>query len=366
MRTEATQPFFEKQETLLILNRAIRALAAVPPDSTVPAGLAELLSQALNFMASNPAKFDQYAALNVRWIGTSFLNEISRVAEPGDANRPIQISLAFALAYRFLCEFEFTQPGDPSHELSRVLMFPRENLNQFASEAQRQLVYASYTMPVNIAKHLLGDPAIAEFRNFSASVERSRKLQAEWDESLNKRQALLQALSANLAKATSEYNFVGLVKGFQNLRASKADESWWSFGGLLLAGVSMLIPPLTYLGYVLWNIDVIEQKKTTLVFALPTVLAIEVVLFYFFRVLLIQFKSVKAQLLQLDLRIALCQFIESYADYIANLRDKDPGALSKFESIVFSGLVADEGEIPSTFDGLEQLATLIKQLKSPD
>ncbi|MDI2145510.1 hypothetical protein KBJ94_26055 [Pseudomonas sp. ITA] len=84
---------------------------------------------------------------------------------------------------------------------------------------------------------------------------------------------------------------------------------------------------------------------------------------YFFRVVLAQFRSVKAQVLQLDLRIALCQFVQSYAEYSKKIRKDDPGALSKFEAIVFSSLVSESEGIPSTFDGAEQLANLIKSIR---
>ena len=52
--------------------------------------------------------------------------------------------------------------------------------------------------------------------------------------------------------------------------------------------------------------------RVSLVYLLPPAVDFELIAIYFFRVVLMHFRSVKAQLLQLDLRIALCQFIENY------------------------------------------------------
>ncbi|MDO9221069.1 MAG: hypothetical protein Q7T90_08585, partial [Thiobacillus sp.] len=109
--------------------------------------------------------------------------------------------------------------------------------------------------------------------------------------------------------------------------------------------------------------DVIEKHKTTLLYTLPALITLEVILVYFFRVVLAHFRSLKAQLLQLDLRTALCQFIQSYADYAGKIKKQDASALEKFESLVFSGLLSNEESLPSTFDGTEQLTKLVKSLR---
>ena len=117
------------------------------------------------------------------------------------------------------------------------------------------------------------------------------------------------------------------------------------------------------IAFVVQNIDVVEARKGILIYTLPTVIALEVILLYFFRVVLSQFRSVKGQLLQLDLRVALCQFIQSYAEYSASIKAQDGNALAKFEALIFSGLVTDESGIPSTFDGAEQIANLIRSVR---
>lgn len=88
---------------------------------------------------------------------------------------------------------------------------------------------------------------------------------------------------------------------------------------------------------------------------MATAFFMQFVVLYYFRVALSEYKSVKAQLLQIDLRRGLCMFIRGYADFSAGMKGKDAAGLDKFESLIFSGLVANEDRIPSTFDGMDGL-----------
>ena len=81
------------------------------------------------------------------------------------------------------------------------------------------------------------------------------------------------------------------------------------------------------------------------------------------RVILHNYKRVKTELLQLELRKTFCQFIQSYADYAKEVKKDDSEALSKFENIIFSVIVADNSSLPTTYDGLEQLTKLFSQIK---
>jgi hypothetical protein len=112
------------------------------------------------------------------------------------------------------------------------------------------------------------------------------------------------------------------------------------------------------------HIGILDGYKNELLFSLPPLITIEVLLIYFFRVVLVHFQSIKTQLLQLELRKSLCQFIESDSTFSADIKARDPSALEKFENLVFSGLISSEENLPSTFDGIEQLAKLFKGIKS--
>ncbi len=68
--------------------------------------------------------------------------------------------------------------------------------------------------------------------------------------------------------------------------------------------------------------------------------------------------------MQINLRKTLCRFIQNYTDYVQDVTDKESSSLAKFENIVFSGIVSDDGSLPSTYDGLDQIGKFIKSMKT--
>ncbi|MDP4073746.1 hypothetical protein [Acidovorax sp. A1169] len=362
MPSPSQMPFFAAPENLEALrhySRILRGIASASESNQI----AKSLLQIVELMIANADRFDEYSASNIEWIGSSFMSQVRDFPELSEEKRLELIVPTFTMAFRFLCELEFTQPSEPSFDVRRVGIFVDENLELFDARDRQQITFARYSMPIQVAKKLLNDPSIAEFRRFSQTVEAAKKLKADWDVELNDRQAHVNALKDGLKGVTSSYNFVGLVDGFRQLAAVKIIERRVAFCSLIVLAFLMITPPFVQIFYVLDHIDVVDSKKGVLLYILPTVVAIEVILIYFFRVVLGQFRSVKAQVLQLDLRIALCQFVQSYAEYSAKVKKDDPNALAKFEALVFSSLVPDSEGIPSTFDGAEQLTKLIQSIR---
>ena len=93
-------------------------------------------------------------------------------------------------------------------------------------------------------------------------------------------------------------------------------------------------------------------------------LGLEFILLYLFRVVLKHYNSIQTQIMQIELRQSLCQFIQSYADYAKEIKEKDGTSLDKFENLIFSSIVSTSEQVPSTFDGLEHITNLIKSAKS--
>ena len=125
-------------------------------------------------------------------------------------------------------------------------------------------------------------------------------------------------------------------------------------------GIVMILPLIAAFGIAVFG----DYDGAKHLFILLPLISMEVILIYFFRVILINHKSVKAQLMQLELRQALCQFIQSYAEYSSKIKEQDSAALEKFENLIFSGILANSEKLPSTFDGIEQLGGFIKSMKS--
>ncbi|MDC5654669.1 hypothetical protein OFM86_16875, partial [Acinetobacter baumannii] len=88
-----------------------------------------------------------------------------------------------------------------------------------------------------------------------------------------------------------------------------------------------------------------------------------IIIFYFVRVSLQHVRSIQSQMMQLELRMALCQFIYNYAEDSETLHRKNKEGFEKFENIIFSSIVSSDDKIPSTFDGVEQIAKIIEAIK---
>ena len=94
-------------------------------------------------------------------------------------------------------------------------------------------------------------------------------------------------------------------------------------------------------------------------------LGVEVVVLYFFRIALKSYLLARSQETNLQLRLALCSFIEGYLDFSAKAssRKADVG-LQSFEALIFGNLPYDDPSLPATLDGIEQIAKILQSVKS--
>ena len=83
---------------------------------------------------------------------------------------------------------------------------------------------------------------------------------------------------------------------------------------------------------------------------------------YFFRLSYLEAKALRTQLMQIELRLSLCSFIDGYVEY----RKKNDIAIDKvldaFDSLIFSPIQTNENNIPAMFDGLEAIAGVAEKV----
>jgi hypothetical protein len=363
MNTTAAS-FFSKEENQAILRRFAVALESVQTIEPPAPNVLVSLKQFFKILIANTNVFDQHCATNIEWIGQRFIGQLTEFSETKLENQSDLLISIFTSAYRFLCELDFSQPDDLSFELRAIRNFVEENLERFVGTERQQLVYANYVMPANITKKLIHSPALAEFKAFAETAKAASDLKQEWEKEINAKSEEIEALRNGLSRITTTYNFVGLVNGFENLASAKKSERLRSFLSLLALGALMVAPVAVQLWFTASHIDTIDTHRNTLVYSLPPLIALEVILLYLFRVVLLHFRGVTTQLLQINLRISLCQFIQSYSEYSTKIKKEDAGALEKFESLIFSGITSDSEALPSTFDGVEQIAKLVNSIRS--
>ncbi|WP_162995768.1 hypothetical protein [Janthinobacterium agaricidamnosum] len=66
------------------------------------------------------------------------------------------------------------------------------------------------------------------------------------------------------------------------------------------------------------------------------------------------------QLSQLELRKALCEFVQDYAKYASEIKEKNADTLARFETVIFSNIVMSDEKMPSVFEGIDQLSNLMR------
>ncbi len=208
----------------------------------------------------------------------------------------------------------------------------------------------------------LGNKSFQAFLNYEENIkkieqhsivlkETSDNIQKSADEKLEK----VEQLSDTLKNLKQGFNFVALSDGFSRMLNEKKSSKKWILRLLfLIAVIISAIPVYKFLSD--GGINLTWQQ-------IAISAGLELVLIYFFRVVLFHYRTVQTQIMQLDLRLSLCQFIQSYAEYAKEIKTNDKDALDKFENLIFSSILSSDEKIPSTFDGLEQLNSLIKQFK---
>lgn len=278
-------------------------------------------------------------------------------------------SLSLNLFYIYLSELQFRIGG-----LHQSIGFEVNSLSQFISEYfkdhpiyAKYLKFADRDIPFKILQEILNTSGL---KNLNTTIEKFNAIEKtlrNWDKSLSDKEAEVTRLEKSLESYKDAFNFVGIFEGFNKLHVKKENELWWSRIGLALIGCVIF----GTFAYELHSIKSIIQISK--VIDIPTLLAITIpftllifLLLYFFKIILQTMRSVQSQLLQLDLRMTLCRFIQSYAEYAAELKAKHPEGFEKFESVIFSPLVSSDDKIPNTFDGLDQLSSVVNIVKGKD
>ncbi|KAA5976579.1 hypothetical protein [Pantoea sp. M_8] len=252
-------------------------------------------------------------------------------------------------------------PSELGHPFGSIKSFAVHHLDDFTDSAKAQIEYALREMPINILKDILHSAEFKALRELPSITEHAENLKEKWDAELEERIVKTNSLKETLKEYEQAFNFAGLFKGFFDLGDSKKQEARSAKALLVALAIMVPMPIIFETVYFVFN-DVTFTSAWDLIKILPAA-SMSLLLIYFFRISLRNYNSLKAQLLQVELRKTLCQFIQSYVDYSKEIKSKEHNPLDKFEDIIFSNIMTAEEKIPSTFDGVDQLANMIKAVK---
>jgi len=311
----------------------------------------EICLPMLKKILASPKGFDVSARLCVEWFG-QYLEEIilNKKTDKESVNELCRYLSRIARESTFRTPY---MAKSPEKELMEYYDYGKD----FKDSGDREncdFIWA--ILPRYVVKEYLEDVAKRE--------EVFNESKAHWAAEVKGYKDTIGSYIEVLKEQRGRFNFVYLSKAFHEMHGEKKKELRFAFLSMIVLGL-VVVFPLVY-QFVFGSVISIGAAGLVMTEAgkLISLVGLEIALLYFFRIALKNYYSVKAQLLQLELRLSLCGFIESYADFAKTRKSKDVDPLAKFESIIFAGITPDESNVPSTFDGVEQLLKIAKEFKA--
>lgn len=353
------EEFFSRNDVQHSLKKYLELLKTLHiQDNEIFNSKREYLKDIISSFIHAPDIWDEKSQMNINFISERFLMEINNEVMDEDS-----LSLTYSSCLRFALERGTNTLGRMPREIARFQNYAIYNINYFCGEAKEQIEYALREMPFSLIHHLIHSRRFKDYENFPSLVDRAEKVTAEWDEELRQKIDNVDNLKTTLDKHEGAYNFVGLYAGFSKLGRIKKEEYKWAKIAMFTLGCILPIPLFAELIYLLIASPETIASYSYLIKTVP-IISLTLIFIYYFRIALNNYNSIRAQIVQIELRKSLCRFIQSYAEYIKDIKSGgNENLLAKFEEIIFSNIMTSEEKVPSTFDGLEQLAGLIGAVK---
>ena len=311
-----------------------------------------------NQMVNKPENWQKYSSYSIEWHGNAFIDKLSE----SDLNRA-SLDMVCADAFKFLYEYYLSTRDDFGPDANRAFEFIKNQASKFTEEAKELIASILQELPILLFKELANSDAINSIREFNLTAGQATKLKEEWNAEIEEKTNQVNEIRKSLEQYETAFNFVGLYDGFSDIYKEKIEERDSLARWLKILGCLILLPLAIQLIVLALNADDISKIKDTLLVSLVPSISFAAIVIYYFRVILFNYKSVKSQLLQIELRKTLCRFIQDYSQYSSKIKKEDSGSLEKFENIIFSNIVSDDDKLPSTYDGIEQLTKLFKSAK---
>lgn len=288
---------------------------------------------------------------------------------------------------RILFEYSFWASDDFGRPmfLRPTILERLDRLNP-PSEIPVSFIWIERSMPAALTKDLLLSEQFSALRMIAGSVglfeeQITREIKRgisdvnkEADMLKKDIEGLIKSASASvqsleeyddkLKQYKSEYNFVLLSKAFSNLLKTKKSEYVTNHRSVIIFSSWLIATPLLALLNHIYNFFPVEFNLNALFYFLP-ILSLELLFFYFMRLYYIEGKAIKAQMLQIEQRLSLCEFIHDYVE-TKNNSGAEKESWSLFEKLIFSPIQVTSENIPSLLDGASSIAELAGKVLSKD
>ena len=315
-----------------------------------------------------PKHLDDRTPFSRKHVGTYLLDKEMIVSDP---------KLHLSILLRFMWEYSLSLnapffPLDKPHldgdNLGRLDKVDQTVWGDVSGYPTPSFLWIKDIMPYEIYRDFLLDPRLQEAKLLIENIEQeTEKLKGRVDNIINlatssveyletvKSQA--EDLGQRLTDVKREGNFKLLAKAFSTLRTKKnkevilAQARMWLFILLLTVLPARVFKHAFYAGEV-------KMSLSGLLIYVPLI-SLELLFFYFMRLFYSEVKSLKSQLVQIDLRLNLCEFIYDYVETRDKTHsDRVSESWKAFEALIFSPIQPNEDKIPSVMDGTDVLADL--------
>lgn len=314
------------------------------------------ISTILSWFTRNSNIVDANLKISAKHYKEPFAKELTSNSMLDD-----ELNIVFAYCMCFGMEYYINSPYSMDECIQLAKEFFEQHSEEFDFFSRSITTKALNFTSSAVIKDLLNDEDFKTIREFTSKTRHAEQLKESWDRELSEKEKRVNILKDTLDKYEEAFNFIGLHDGFVELGKIKKKELHWS--KVALFGLGALIPlSIASISWLFFHFDVKLEKAFDLVKITPAA-SITIFLFYYFRISLASYNSIKAQIIQIELRKNLCRFIQSYAEHSLKLKTDKINHLDKFEDIIFSNIMTTGDKMPSTFDGLEQIATFVSNLK---
>ncbi|HDZ9022604.1 TPA: hypothetical protein RUY33_004239 [Klebsiella pneumoniae] len=332
-----------------------------------------------NFYNNRRDSLNKYTSYNQRIANQGNTPSLQELMD--DKFRFLNTILRIIFEYNFWASDDF---GPPMFLRPEIL----EKLDKLkpASEFPVSFIWIERSMPAALTKDLLLSEEFSALRMIAGSVglfeekitteikrgfsdvnKEADALKKNIEGLINSAGATVQSLAEydeKLKQYKSEYNFVLLSKAFSNLLKTKKAEYVTNHRSVIIFSSWLIATPLFALLNHVYNFFPVEFNLNALFYYLP-ILSLELLFFYFMRLYYIEGKAIKAQILQIEQRLSLCEFIHDYVE-TKNNSGAEKESWSLFEKLIFSPIQVSSENIPSLLDGASSIAELAGKILSKE
>jgi hypothetical protein len=275
---------------------------------------------------------------------------------------------------RFCKEFELkTDSYIP--EVKNLLSYYTKEFLASGSETNEQIYYALTKMPLVIMEEIYSK----KYNNFRNDID--KEINTIIEQKLPDKKVEIDKIKEDndnyikqLRGFKQEFSFLALNQAFNKLEKSKQLARYISLIFLLLLAVTIVYIPYFYYEKSflikqmteIFNLTLDNKNSSMSLFILFSglipMIFIESIFLYYFKIVLNKYNSITDQIVQLETKQAIMQFIESYINYKKdnNIKHEE---MSKFEEIIFSQISPNLKDIPSSPDLVSLIDSISKAIR---